>query len=329
MLLRRDIVEAMNVSYNRTFTDALEEASESALVSTLVTETTSTAGRENYAWMLDYVRMRKWIGEREVSDDEVREYFIRNDEYEATVKTKIRDIQDGVYALQAQSKIQQLADAYPDYKNDFIVDLMLNGFDGKGPDGVPFFSEEHPWGHIEKVENRGAETYQFVADGQFSNMTDAEFSEDALWNAREAMRKFKNHKGRTANVRPDTLVVGPALEREARKLLTYDRIVKVEGGTPIEQRNESQGLYTLIVEDRLDDSGRWFLFDSSKRIKPFIFQLRQAPIIQMTSAFTPTANQGEIDFYAFTKNEILHGIYARFGGGYGVPAYAYASTAGE
>ena len=329
MTLRRDIVEAMNVSYDRTFTDALEEAPESELVSRLVTETTSTAGRNNYAWMLDYVRMRKWIGEREVSDDEIREYFIRNDEYEATVKTKIRDIQDGVYALESKSKLQQLADAYPAYKNGFIADLLLGGFDNKGPDQVEFFSDAHPWGHIEKVTERGAETYAFVEDGSFSNLTDAAFSEDALWDARMQMRKYRNHKGEFANVRPDTLVVGPALEREARKLLTYDRIVKATDGTVLEQKNESQGLYTLIVEDRLDDSEKWFLFDASKRIKPFIFQTRQAPILQMNSPYSANANEGQIETYVFMKNEILHGVYARFGGGYGIPAYAFASTAGE
>jgi phage major head subunit gpT-like protein len=63
----------------------------------------------------------------------------------------------------------------------------------------------------------------------------------------------------------------------------------------------------------------WFLIDGSKPIKPFIFQLRQAPEI--------TARMNLQDPAVFDRDVFIWGIRARGAAGYGFWQLAFGSTA--
>lgn len=97
-----------------------------------------------------------------------------------------------------------------------------------------------------------------------SNTTTADLAEDSLETAAVSMRATLDDKGQLVVVKPNTLVVAPALEKEARILLDSQGRV----GTGNNDINPFQGAYKLIVWDYLGSAAggsdtAWFLLDTS------------------------------------------------------------------
>lgn len=328
-------IDAINVSYRTFFEDEIGKNGLSPIMSRLVMTLNTTQQVENYVWLTQNYGVRRWIGEREIIDGFAQEYLIRNEEYEGTVQTMIRDIQDGRVAGSQESRIRGLVSAYYRRQEQMIWDLIMGGFTAPGAgndirtiDGVALFSEDHPWWSSELLKANGTETYKFEPSGTFSNLTDAPLSEDALWTAWEQFALLVNHQGEPANVMPNLLVVGPKLGRLARRILTQNQTITETDtpGTYVVMENDTRGLFDIAIEPRLGDSTAWFLFDTSKEQKPFILQERLGPVLQQTAPFSGSADAGLVSEEVFHHRRILHGVYGRFGAGYGLPYYSYGST---
>jgi phage major head subunit gpT-like protein len=117
--------------------------------------------------------------------------------------------------------------------------------------------------------------------------------------ARTAMRKFKDEEGRPLNVRPKILMVCPALEDTANALINTDRL---EDGKP----NPYKGTAEVLVNDYLTSDTAWFLLDTSKSVKPFIYQERKAPV------FVSKTDMNSDD--VFSRRQYLFGAEARAAG---------------
>lgn len=98
-----------------------------------------------------------------------------------------------------------------------------------------------------------------------SNLTTTDLSEGALEAAIVGMRSTLDHKGQLYMCKADTLVVPPALEKEARILLESTQRV----GTANNDINPYSGALKLVVWDWLGSASTggsdtaWFLLDSS------------------------------------------------------------------
>lgn len=98
-----------------------------------------------------------------------------------------------------------------------------------------------------------------------SNTTTADLNEASLETGLVGMRSALDHKGQLYLSKADTLVVAPALEKEARILLNSTQRV----GTNNNDINPYQGVVKLIVWDWLGSASSggsdtaWFLLDSS------------------------------------------------------------------
>lgn len=98
-----------------------------------------------------------------------------------------------------------------------------------------------------------------------SNTTTADLNENSLEQALVTMRATVDDKGQLQMIMPDTLVVAPALEKEARILL--DSALRV--GTANNDVNPYQGRLRLVVWDYLGSVAggsdtAWFVVDSSR-----------------------------------------------------------------
>lgn len=116
-------------------------------------------------------------------------------------------------------------------------------------DSVALFANNHP-------RSDGGATQ--------SNYTTADLSEDSLEVALVTMRATLNDKGQLASAMPDTLVVAPALEKEARILLDS----RQRTGTANNDINPYEGRLKLVVWDYLGSAAggsdtAWFVIDSS------------------------------------------------------------------
>ncbi|OAN31143.1 Mu-like prophage major head subunit gpT family protein [Pseudomonas oryzihabitans] len=298
MLVNKSSIQAAFVALKTLFNNAFAAAP--STWDKIAMKVPSSTGSNLYAWLSAFPKMRRWVGEKHVKNLQAYSYSVVNEDWEATVavnRNHIEDDQLGIYQPQAQMagfSAKQLPD-------EIVYELVNNGFTALCYDGQYFFDIDHP-----------------VAGGSVSNLGTKALSAATLaaaqasyGAARTAMRRFKDEDGRPINISPTVLLVPPALEDTARALLTVDRL---EDGKP----NPYKGTAELVVESRLTSDTAWFLLDTSKPVRPFIYQERKAPVfVQQTD---PEADD------VFSRKEYKFGAEARAAGGYGFWQMAYGST---
>jgi phage major head subunit gpT-like protein len=260
----------------------------------------SGSSENQYNWLSYFPRMRKWVGEKAVKSLEAFKYTIVNDDWEATVEVDRNHIEDdslGIYAPQAQMagySAKQLPD-------EIVMDLVNGAFANLCFDGQYFCDTDHSVAGA-SVSNKG--TAALAASTQAAAIA-------SFGAARTAMKKFKNDEGQPLNITPNVLLVPPALEDIANILANND---KLDDGKP----NPYKGTVTVVADSRLTSDTAWFLLDTTKPVKPFIYQERKKPVfVQQTD---PQADD------VFTRRKFKYGAEARAAGGYGFWQLCYGST---
>lgn len=298
MLVNKSSIQAAFVALKTLFNNAFTAAP--STWDKIAMKVPSSTGSNLYAWLSAFPKMRRWVGEKHVKNLQAYSYSVVNEDWETTVavnRNHIEDDQLGIYQPQAQMagfSAKQLPD-------EIVYELVNNGFTALCYDGQYFFDVDHPVAGA-SVSNVGTKALSVAT------LAAAQASYGA---ARTAMRRFKDEDGRPINVNPTVLLVPPALEDTARALLTVDRL---EDG----KSNPYKGTAELVVEARLTSDTAWFLLDTSKPVRPFIYQERKAPVfVQQTD---PEADD------VFSRKEYKFGAEARAAGGYGFWQMAYGST---
>lgn len=301
MLVNASNLKAIFVNLKTTFNNAMVAAP--STWQQIAMEVPSTGKSNDYAWLSNFPRMKQWIGEKDVKALEASKYTIVNDDWEATVEVDRNDIDDdnlGIYKPQAEMAGHS-AKQLPD---EIVYGVVNGGFTTLCHDGQYFFDTDHP-GKEGSVSNKGTKVLSCAT------LAAAQASYGA---ARTAMRKFKDSEGRPLGIRPTVLLVPPALEDTANLLMTASEL---ETGKP----NPYKGTATVVVGDWLTSDTAWFLLDTSKPVKPFIYQNRKAPVfVEQTD---PQADN------VFKRKKFLFGAEARAAGGYGFWQLAYGSTGTE
>lgn len=299
MLVNKSALDAVFTNLKTTFNKAFK--GRKSTWQKIAMKVTSTSSQNDYGWLSKFPKMRKWIGEKNIKSLEAHKYTIVNDDYEATVEVDRNDIEDdnlGIYGPQAMAAGESAADL-PD---DIVNELIVNGHQELCFDGQNFFDTDHPSfdkdGEKISVSNNGNK--QLSAASQAA-------AKAGYGATRTAMQKTKDEDGRNLGVKPNLLVVGPNLEDTARALLTNERL---DDGKPNIYRNTAE---LLVIQDIEDDT--WFLLDTTRPVKPFIYQERKAPV------FVSQTDMNADD--VFNRKKYKFGAEARGAGGYGFWQLAY------
>lgn len=303
MIVNKATLGAVFINLKTTFNNAFAAApAQWEKIAMLVP---SSSGQNDYKWLATFPRMKKWIGDKQIKALAAFSYTIVNNDFEATVEVDRNDIEDdqlGIYAPQAQMAGES-AKQLPD---EIVFDLVDKGFASKCFDGQYFFDADHP--------GKAADGTEISVSNMFAKALSIDTTAKARASygaARTAMKKFKDDEGRPLNITPNVLLVGPALEDTANALMTADRL---EDG----KTNPYKGTATVIVDAHLTSDTAWYLLDTSKPVKPFIYQQRKSPeFVQQTN---PEADD------VFNRKKFKFGAEARCAGGYGFWQLAYGST---
>lgn len=266
----------------------------------------SSGSQNDYAWLENFPKMRRWVGEKVIKNIKAGLYVLTNEDFEATISIKRNDIEDdnlGIVGPQAQGAGFS-AKQWPD---ELIMEAVNDSFTADCLDGQYFCDTDHPvvnpaTGKAASVSNKGTAV--------LSNATLA-LAQAGFGAARIAMRKFKDGEGRSLNITPNVLLVPPALGDIARSLMTLD---KLGDDTP----NPYKGTAEVVEDARLTSDTAWWLLDTSKPIKPFIFQERKKPV------FVQQTDQGSDD--VFKRGVFNFGCESRGAAGYGFWQLCYGST---
>lgn len=127
--------------------------------------------------------------------------------------------------------------------------------------------------------------------------------------------------GRAAKAQPDELVF--SLLKDGLNQLCYDGQNFFDSEHPVYANHDGTGAVTSVANHDVDlvarpDNPIWYLLDTSRAIKPLLFQNRKAPVI--------TALTRIDDESVFTSNVFRFGVDSRNNVGFGFWQMAYASN---
>jgi phage major head subunit gpT-like protein len=242
-----------------------------------------------YAWLGDMPAMQEWIGDRVIKDLKAHKYSIEKQRFEATVGMDRDYIEYDNLGL-FRPQISQLGEVGKMHYDQMVFGLLAKNdicYDGK-----KFFDN-----HV-------------LGDNTYTNISDDELSQENFLKARSYMYSIKGEHGKSLKIRPNLLVVPPALESEAIRIAKADMI---DGST-----NITKGMVEILVSSELQSDTEWYLFDTSRVIKPLILQINRK--IKFTAMDNPT------DPNVFNKAQFLYGIDGEHNAGYGLWQLAYCST---
>jgi len=282
----QQVANGLKTNYNKAFDKAETNWQKVA------TEIPSMTAAETYAWLGRMPRLREWIGDRQIQNLSQGDYTIRNKDFELTISVDRNEIEDDSYGIY-KPVAEDMGESAKQYPDELVFGALKDGFTEKCYDGKPFFSTSHKVGKKD-TSNKGTK----------------KLSVDSYGAARAQMMGLKDEHGKTLNVKPNLLVVPPALEGIARKILMADEI---DGSTNIYKDTAE-----LLVEPQLagaDDA--WYLLDTRRPLKPLIFQNRKKPQFVEKTALT--------DDNVFMGKKFLFGVDARGNSGYGFWQMAYGS----
>lgn len=304
MLVNQSSIAAVFVNLKATFNKAFDAAP--SAWEKVAMRIPSAGSQNDYAWIENFPKMRKWVGDKVIRDLKAGKYVLINDDFEATIGVRRNDIEDdnlGIYAPQAQNAGFS-AKQWPD---ELVFAKINLAFDEPCYDGKAFCATNHPV--INPATNKGTSVSN-KGTAVLSCATQAA-AMASFGAARTAMRNFKDNEGRSLNIIPNVLLVPPALENVAWVLLNNDQL---EDGKP----NPYKGTAELVVDARLISSTAWFVLDTTKPVRPFIFQERKKPeFVQQTKADSDDV---------FMRGEYKFGVESRGAAGFGFWQLCYGST---
>jgi len=292
MIINQANLSSLYKGFQTIFREAFDSAQ--SLYPRIATEVPSTARQEEYNWLGRVPRMREWLGERIIQNLSAYSYTIKNRDWEATVAIDRNDVEDDAVGIYTPM-VRTLADAAATHPDELVFDLMAGGFSNLCYDDRPFFDNSHPAGEGAAQSNKGT----------------AALSVNSYAAARMQMMSLVDEHGRPLNVVPDLLVVPPQLEKAALEILRADLTANGDS-------NVYRDSADLVVAPHLSGSPTaWFLLDTKKPVKPFIYQRRKPPVF--------VSKDSPEDEGVFMKKEYLFGVDSRDNAGYGLWQLAYAS----
>ena len=302
MLINKATINAVFVSLKALFNKAFDEAP--STWQKIAMKVPAPSGEVDYGWLSNFPKMKEWIGDKTVKALEAFKYTIKARDFEATVAVKRKHIerdQLGIYEPQAKNAGM----ASKEFPDEIVYEAVNGSFTNKCYDGQYYCDTDHPvvvGGAVVSVSNKGTAV--------LSNATKA-LADASIGAARIAMRKFKDDAGRNLNIRPNILLVPPALEVTALSLANNEKLAD-------DKPNPYRGMFEVVCDGRLSSDTAWFLLDTTRPVKPFIYQETKKP--HFVSQVNPEADD------VFMRGEYKFGAEAEGNSGYGFWQLCYGST---
>lgn len=268
---------------------------------------------EVYKFLAEVAKMRKWVGERELTNVKAYQFQIQNEDWELTIPVDRDDI---IYDTLGMYKpmVQQMGVSAAEHPDELLFNavagedqphgLLLSGNAAVCYDGQNYFDTDHP--------RMGGLAVQ-------SNLGTKLLSPTSYGSARAGMRSITDGRGRNMNINPDLLVVSPQNEATAKQILESEKLYEMHSDSVrVLSDNPYRNTAEILVLNELSAyPNYWYLFDTRKPIKPFIFQEVKEPDFQSFESMT--------DEHVFKNKEFLYGVDSIDNAGFALWQLAYMS----
>lgn len=230
----------------------------------LATKIPSKNKSNTYGWVANQIYMREWIGPRVVQNLAEHGYQVLNKKFEATVELQREDIEDDNLGMFTNAVLPGMAEAARKHP-DVLLAAMLQS-STLAFDGLSLFNDSH----LTYAPAGSTQTY----DNNFALALDAT-NFNTAW---ATMASYVGENGLPLNVQPNLLIVPPQLKYVALSLMNSTTYAIPGGTNTATIDNVLRGWADVLVVPELANAATtWYLADTSKAIKPFVFQERDAP----------------------------------------------------
>ncbi len=287
----------------------------------------STTTTETHVWADRIPMLRQWIGDRIIQNVSLRTYSLTNLPFELTVgldefnvrDNKINAFSPTVQMLAQQSKKWGDTLFYGIQSGTANAGAIVAGASTTTYDGVAFWSGAHP------VNTDAGAAGPLGSQSNLATATP--LTTAAYFEARQTMRDFLGADGLPLNVNPSLLMVPTASEAAAIQILqtqwTAPAAAVGQNAAAVVQQNAMYGTADLLVTPDMgvitevggNTGTPWILMDPSGPVKPFLFQLLEAP--QFFFEVKPDSPS------IISRHQIQVGVRTRGIGVYGPYFYAY------
>jgi phage major head subunit gpT-like protein len=303
--------------------DAYNEDDVQSVYKQVSTEVPCKSEQLTFAWTGVMPKMRGWFGARQPHQPAPQTYTVVPQPWENTYsidRFKLDDDQYGVYYRMLPDMARQ-SRRHPDYQ---IRDLLENaGLQAStqrqsGPDGLSFWNSAHPI----NLYDAGAGTYTNTTLGGQSvgGVTiGGALSVTAFTSVFEYMMTIKGEDGERLGIRPDVIMHPPTLYAEVETMIkgtllaspTWGAYSPLTGQVGAVDNSLRRFGVRPVQNDFLNHNTRWYMFDTTKPMKPLLWVVRE-PVITV-----PRMN--ESDPAVFDSHMFQWGQWAR-----NCPAWNYS-----
>lgn len=289
-----DVAAALFTNFRVIFEDQFLAASSAAPYERYCTIIPSQTETESYNWFGTVPAMAEWIDTARYDGLYDFTYSLTNVDYQTGISVDRNTLKDDKYNM-IKPRVQQLAMEAARYPSFLAISALVNN--GTCYDGDTFFSDTHgPEG-----EQASAQDNSISGDGTTLANVRADFLE-----ARTAMARFQDDRGRPMNLQADLIVGPPNLQDQFEQLISTN----TPGGSTTEAlTNTLRGVADIIIDANLSDVDNWYVLHTKNPFKPLIFQQRQAPEFHQFDDAT--------DKEQYDNREIAYSVDMRCVVGYG------------
>lgn len=301
MQITESNLDAIRVGFDAVLMDAFMGVDMELLYTPKLARVRASKTRKTRVGMMARLpKMRLWDGDRAYNNitEYTHEFEAKN--YENSVKVRKEEILEdnlGIFT----GVLENLGAQARKHPDDLIVTLLQNGNTGLCYDGQYFFDTDHP-----SVKGSTGTQQNYWSSSKALTVANVAA-------VRAAMMAFLGDDGRPLGVRPNCIVVPPALEHTARQIAKTKFMVNTAGDTPAAgaatMENPWVGVYEVIVMPELAGADTtWYLADTSHRASPIIVVENEGII----SEFLGSGSE-----HTFKTREFLYGVSWRGTAGYG------------
>lgn len=236
--------------------------------SLIATDVPSGTKSNTYAFVERLPKLREWVGPRVSHNLKSQSYVLANRSFELTIEVDRDEIEDDDASLAMYRRT-----IVPEFgrqvrkQPDQLLTEMIAANTAKAYDGVVLFSASH-----------------VIGSSTYSNAFDLALNPDNFNTVWSAMVSYKGEDGQPLGVVPNLLLHAPQLRKTAREVLASDIVSKTilnvaasENVAAAAITNAVKGwAEPIMIPEWSDAPNRWILVDTTKAIKPFVYQVRRA-----------------------------------------------------
>lgn len=290
MILNRSLLADADIGFQTRFNLVIEKMRGATMWQQFAMEIPSTHRIEQYAWVTAIPTMKEWVSDAVFAELEAYSFTLANKFWQMGLQVKREDLEDDRLGI-VRPALDMLGENAARHPDKLIFQLMAAGFAGTlglAYDGQYFFDTDHKDGNGATQSNKGTDDL----DG------------DAFDDAVLDMESLVDEAGEPLDISPTHLVIGPELRAVARALFLMPTL---SGGAA----NPYYQAVKVVVVPRLRTASAdkpWFLFDLSKSLRPFIFQVMEQ--LKFAAQVQPEAENN------FMRRIYRWSCWARYNAGY-------------